>query len=149
MSTQGREPELVAFDGSPLWSSAVYAAQDGTLFVGQEADRQAAVDPSRYEPHPKRRIDEGELLLGDSLWPVRDVVRGVLQRAVNEARKLAGGAAAGQLVLTHGADWGAVRTRLLRHAAAGLARGVAVGPEPGAGGGEAGVTQAGRRAARA
>jgi len=132
MSTQARGPELVAFDGSPLLSSAVYAAPDGTLFVGQEADRQAAVDPSRYEPHPKRRIDEGELLLGDSVWPVLDVIRGVLRRAVDEARKLAGGAAVEQLVLTHPADWGAVRSRLLRQAAAGLARNVSLVPEPAA-----------------
>src|SRR5699024_11419272 len=118
MSTQGREPELVAFDGSPLLSSAVYAASDGTLFVGQEADRQAAVDPSRYEPHPKRRIDEGELLLGDSVWPVLDVIRGVLRRAVDEARKLEGGAAVEQLVLPLPADWGAVRSVLLQQVAA-------------------------------
>lgn len=132
MSTQDREPQLVAFDGSPLLSSAVYAAPDGTLFVGQEAERQAAVDPSRYEPHPKRRIDEGELLLGESVWPVLDVVHGVLQRAVSEARRLAGGTPVDLLVLTHPADWGAVRTRLLRQAAAGLARDVSLVPEPAA-----------------
>lgn len=62
-SVNGREPQVVVVDGQPLLPSAVYAAQDGTLFVGQEAERQAAVDPSRFEPTPKRRIDEGELLL--------------------------------------------------------------------------------------
>lgn len=130
MSTNHREPQVVAVDGNPLLSSAVYAAADGTLFVGQEADRQAAVDPSRYEPHPKRRIDEGELLLGATVLPVLDVVRAVLTRAVNEARRLAGGAAVDQLVLTHPADWGAVRTRLLRQAGAGLAGETALVPEP-------------------
>lgn len=126
----GREPQVVVIDGNPLMSSAVYAAADGTLFVGQEAERQAAVDPSRYEPNPKRRIDEGELLLGDTVLRVTDVVRAVLSRAVSEARRLAGGAEVDLLVLTHPADWGAVRTRLLRQAAGGLAREVTLVPEP-------------------
>ena len=54
-------------------------------------DRQAAIDPSRYEPHPKRRIDEPELLLGNAVVGVREVIRAVLTRAVAEARRVAGG----------------------------------------------------------
>ncbi|WP_410639590.1 Hsp70 family protein [Amycolatopsis sp. lyj-346] len=129
-SVNGREPQVVVIDGQPLMSSAVYAAADGTLFVGQEAERQAAVDPSRYEPNPKRRIDEGELLLGENVLRVTDVVHAVLGRAVSEARRLAGDAEVDLLVLTHPADWGAIRTRLLRQAAGGLAREVALVPEP-------------------
>jgi len=129
-SVNGRDPQVVVIDGQPLMSSAVYAAADGTLFVGQEAERQAAVDPSRYEPNPKRRIDEGELLLGENVLRVTDVVHAVLGRAVAEARRLAGDAEVDLLVLTHPADWGAIRTRLLRQAAGGLAREVALVPEP-------------------
>jgi len=130
VSVHGREPQVVGFDGQPLVPSAVFAAADGTLFVGHEAERQAAVDPSRYEPHPKRRIDEGELLLGTSVLPVQDVVRAVLTRAVDEARRVAGGAHVDLLVLTHPADWGAVRTRVLYQAARGLGREVRLVPEP-------------------
>ncbi|WP_024876301.1 type VII secretion-associated protein [Saccharomonospora piscinae] len=129
-SMNGREPQLVVLDGQPIMPSAVYAAQDGTLFVGQEAERQAAVDPSRFEPTPKRRIDEGELLLGDTVLSVVDVVHAVLRRAVSEARRLAGNAEVALLVLTHPAEWGAVRTRLLRQAAGQLAHEVALVPEP-------------------
>ncbi|WP_326568125.1 type VII secretion-associated protein [Amycolatopsis rhabdoformis] len=129
-SVNGREPQVVVIDGQPLMSSAVFAAADGTLFVGQEAERQAAVDPSRYEPNPKRRIDEGELLLGDSVLRVTDVIHAVLGRAVAEARRIAGDAEVNLLVLTHPADWGAIRTRLLRQAAGRLAREVALVPEP-------------------
>lgn len=129
-SVNDREPQVVVVDGQPLLSSAVYAAPDGTLFVGQEAERQAAVDPSRYEPHPKRRIDEGELLLGATVLPVLDVVHAVLRRAVTEARRLAAGAEVDLLVLTHPAQWGAMRTRVLRQAAGRLAREVALVPEP-------------------
>lgn len=130
VSRNGRDPQVVVVDGQPLMSSAAYAAPDGTVFVGQEAERQAAMDPSRYEPNPKRRIDEGELLLGETVLPVTDVVHAVLARAVSEARRLAGDAEVDQLVLTHPADWGAVRTRLLRQAAGGLAHAVTLVPEP-------------------
>ncbi|QGK71492.1 type VII secretion-associated protein [Allosaccharopolyspora coralli] len=130
VSRDGAEPQVVVIDGQPLVPSAVFAAADGTLFVGQEAERQAAVDPARFEPHPKRRIDDGELLLGSSVLPVVDVIRAVLQRAVGEARRYAGGAAVDLLVLTHPADWGSVRTSVLRAAAQGLGRESVLVPEP-------------------
>ncbi|MCK2236895.1 MULTISPECIES: type VII secretion-associated protein [unclassified Crossiella] len=131
VSVDGREPQLVVVDGADsVMPSAVYAAADGTLFVGHEAERQAAVDPSRYEPNPKRRIDEGELLLGSAVLPVLDVVRAVLARAVTEARRLAGGAPVDLLVLTHPADWGAIRTRVLRQAGNRLASELVLVPEP-------------------
>ncbi|SER78226.1 type VII secretion-associated protein [Actinokineospora terrae] len=130
ISFQGREPQVVVVDGQPLLSSAVYAGTDGTLFVGQEAERQAALDPSRFEPHPKRRVDEAELLLGDRVIPVVQVFRAVLGRAVAEARRVAGGVPVDQLVLTHPADWGGVRTQVLRQAAAGLGNRILLVPEP-------------------
>ncbi|MDA3625060.1 type VII secretion-associated protein [Saccharopolyspora sp. WRP15-2] len=130
VSVGGAEPQVVVIDGQPLVPSAVFAAADGTLFVGHEAERQAAVDPARFEPHPKRRIDEGELLLGSTVLKVGDVIRAVLQRAVNEARRFAGGAAVDLLVLTHPADWGSVRAAELRQAAAGLGKEIVLVPEP-------------------
>jgi molecular chaperone DnaK len=131
VAVDGREPQLVVLEGgTPVMPSAVFADGGGTLFVGQEAERQAAVDPSRYEPNPKRRIDEGQLLLGDTVLTVLDVVRAVLVRAVGEARRLVGGVQLDLLVLTHPADWGAVRTRVLRQAGQGLAAELSLVPEP-------------------
>jgi molecular chaperone DnaK len=130
VSVDGRPPQVVVVDGAPLIPSAVYVTADGTLFVGHEAERQAAMDPSRYEPHPKRRIDEPELLLGDAVLPVVGVIRAVLRRALQEARHLAGGAPADRLVLTHPADWGAARTQKLRRSAHGLAGELVLVPEP-------------------
>ncbi|WP_017976770.1 type VII secretion-associated protein [Actinopolyspora halophila] len=129
-SLDGGEPHVVVVDGQPLVSSAVFAAEDGTLFVGQEAERQAAVDPARFEPHPKRRIDEGELLLGETVLTVGEVIRAVLTRGVDEARRYAGGAGVELLVLTHPADWGVVRTDRLRRAASGMASEIVLVPEP-------------------
>lgn len=122
--------QVVMVDGAPLVPSAVYAAPDGTVFVGHEAERQAALDPSRYEPHPKRRIDEGELLLGDTVLGVADVMRAVLARVLAEARRLAGGCGIDELVLTHPASWGPARTAVLLRAARGLAGRVMLVPEP-------------------
>jgi molecular chaperone DnaK len=131
VAVDGREPQLVVLDGgTPVMPSAVFADRGGTLFVGQEAERQAAVDPSRYEPNPKRRVDEGQLLLGDTVLNVVDVIRAVLVRAVGEARRLVAGKTVDLLVLTHPADWGAVRTRLLRQAGQGLAAELSLVPEP-------------------
>lgn len=130
VSVGGAEPQVVVIDGQPLVPSAVFAAADGTLFVGHEAERQAAVDPARFEPHPKRRIDEGELLLGSAVLKVGEVIRAVLQRAVGEARRFAGGAAVDLLVLTHPADWGSVRAAELRQAATGLGKEIVLVPEP-------------------
>jgi molecular chaperone DnaK len=131
VSVDGADPQVVVVDGaSPVMSSAVFAAGDGELFVGKEAERQAAIDPARYEPHPKRRIDERELLLGSSVVEVLDVVGAVLRRAVAEARRMAGDAEVDLLVLTHPADWGAVRSRVLRQAGHDLANEVVLVPEP-------------------
>lgn len=130
MSVGGAAPQVVVVDGAPLMPSAVYAGPEGGLFVGQEAQRQAAIDPSRYEPHPKRCLDEGELLLGDQALPVVEVVRAVLARMVAEARRAAGGAPVDQLVLTHPVDWGPVRPVVLRRAADPLASEVVLLPEP-------------------
>jgi molecular chaperone DnaK (HSP70) len=121
VSLRGGQPQVVVVDGAPLMPSAVCAAPDGTVFVGQDAERQAAIDPARYEPNPKRRIDEGELLLGDTVLAVSDVVRAVLVRVLTEAGRPAGGAAVDELVLTHPAGWGTVRTGVLQRAARGLA----------------------------
>ncbi|HET8641454.1 MAG TPA: type VII secretion-associated protein [Pseudonocardiaceae bacterium] len=130
VSIDERPPQVVVVDGAPLVPSSIYVTREGTVFVGHEADRQAAVDPARYEPHPKRRVDEGELLLGDTVLPVLGAFRAVISRAVREARRLAANAPADQLVLTHPADWGAARTGKLRNAAGGLATELILVPEP-------------------
>jgi molecular chaperone DnaK len=61
---------------------------------------------------------------------VREVIRAVLTRAVQEARRFAGGAPVEQLVLTHPADWGGIRTQVLRQAANGLSERISLVPEP-------------------
>jgi hypothetical protein len=124
----GRTQPLL-FDSSPLLSSAVFA-ETGRLLVGQDAERNARLDPTRFEPNPKRRIDDGSILLGADEYPVPDVIAAVLRRVAGEATRAAGAPPAGA-VLTYPATWAAQRKAILADAAgrAGLSP-VTLVPEP-------------------
>ncbi len=78
LSAHGRPPRVVEVDGAAGLPSSVFAAEDARLVVGREAERQARLEPARYEPNPKRRVDEGALLLGDRVVPVTDAFAAVL-----------------------------------------------------------------------
>jgi actin-like ATPase involved in cell morphogenesis len=105
----------VLFDGQPVLPSAVFLDDTGTLQVGRDAQRLAQLDPARYEPNPKRRIDEDVLLLGDRELPIADVLAAPLRaiaRAVTDT--------VGHLppaVLTCPAAWGTTRRSRLQEAA--------------------------------
>src|SRR5690242_7906546 len=73
------------FDSSPLLPSAVFAGPDGRILTGGDAERSARLDPARFEPNPKRRIDELDVLLGDRAFPVAELVAAVLRRVYTEA----------------------------------------------------------------
>ncbi|GAB3978910.1 Hsp70 family protein [Plantactinospora veratri] len=105
------------FDGTPLLASAGHLTPDGTVHTGRDAVRLGGTDPQRYEPHPKRRIDDGTLLLGTDEIPVERLLTATLRRVADEART-AGVDPAGTTVLTCPADWGQPRRTLLRTAAA-------------------------------
>lgn len=130
LSAFGRGPRPIEVDGSVTMSSAVFAADDGLLVVGQDAERRARLDPSRFEPNPKRRIDEGTLDLGGAKVPVTDAFAAVLRRIGEEAERQLG-RPAGQTRISHPAGWGAGRQDVVRTAAvkAGLAD-VRLVPEP-------------------
>ncbi|WP_433209285.1 Hsp70 family protein [Dactylosporangium sp. CS-047395] len=118
------------FDGSPLLPSAVYAQTDGALLVGRDAVHAARVDPARFEGSPKRRIDDGTVLLGDRELSVPSLIGAVLGHVNQEAVRVAGGPVA-ELTLTHPAAWGVSRRLALIEGAklAGLPQ-PALMPEP-------------------
>jgi hypothetical protein len=125
----GRVQPLL-FESNPLLPSAVFADDSGRLLVGRDAERSSRVDPARFEPNPKRRVDEGTVLLGGREFRTVDLVAAVLRRVYDEAVRVAGGPPAAS-VLTHPADWAATRMQVLTEAArqAGLG-GVTLVPEP-------------------
>jgi actin-like ATPase involved in cell morphogenesis len=105
------------FDDSPLLPSAVYADVDGRLLTGRDAVRSARFDPGRFEANPKRRIDDGEVLLGDRVLAVEELIAATLGRVADEAARIAGGRPH-RLTLTHPATWGELRRETLVRAAA-------------------------------
>ena len=110
------------FDGSPLLPSAVYAEPaetpgvPGGLLVGRDAVHAARMEPARFEGTPKRRIDDGTVLLGDAEYPVTALITAVLARVAEEATRVIGGPPA-EVVLSHPAAWGISRRMTLLEAA--------------------------------
>jgi hypothetical protein len=127
LRVDGGAPRLLSVDGWPVLPSAVWLSPEGVLVVGRDAERPARLDPARFEPNPKRRVDEGEVLLGDTVVPVVDLVAAVLRRVLADAHP-----PLHRVVLTHPAGWGAVRTATLLEAVrrAGYAGPVELLPEP-------------------
>jgi actin-like ATPase involved in cell morphogenesis len=108
---------VLSIDGSAWVPSAIYVDDDGTLSVGRDAERKARLAPERFEPNPKRRVDDGEILLGVRVVPVVDAIAAVLRRVGEEARRQLNGRAPDEIHLTHPAQWGASRQNILLAAA--------------------------------
>lgn len=111
----GRTRPLL-FDGLPIMPSGIFLDSSGRLHVGRDAQRLAQSEPARYEPNPKRRIDETVVLLGDREVPVVDLLATVL-RAVSAAAVEAVGFLP-PAVLTYPVSWGARRRQVLAAAVA-------------------------------
>lgn len=132
LAAHGRPPRVVEVDGSATMPSAVYCEEDGTLVVGRDAERRARLDPARFEPNPKRRVDDGVLLLGDNVVPVTDALAAVLRRVLDETNRQLGGESLDEVRLTHPAQWGLTRRNVLLSAArlSGAKGEVVLVPEP-------------------
>ena len=132
LSAHGRAPRVVEVDGSATMPSAVFAGEDGTLMIGRDAERRARLDPTRFEPNPKRRVDEQTLLLGDDIVPVNEALAAILRRVLEETSRQLGGEQPDEVRLTHPAQWGPVRRNVLLSAGrlAGMGKAVALVPEP-------------------
>ena len=120
----------VLFDGLPLLPSAVFAGDDGRLLVGRDAVHLARTSPDRFEPAPKRCINDGSVLLGDRDYPVVELVAAVLSRVLDEAQRAMNGPVR-DAIITHPAAWAGHRQEVLVAAAtrAGLSD-VTLMPEP-------------------
>jgi len=132
LSAHGMPPRVVEVDGSATMPSAVFAAEDGTLLVGRDAERRARLDPTRFEPNPKRRVDEQTLLLGNDIVPVNEALAAVLRRVLDETTRQLGGDPPDEVRLSHPAQWGPVRRNVLLSAArlAGIRGTIHLVPEP-------------------
>ncbi len=112
LASADREPRPILFEGSPLLPSAVCVDPTGRLLVGKDALHMALSMPAGFEPFPKRRIDDGTVLLGDRDVPVPDLIAAVLDHVRAEAKRVAP-APITATTLTCPAAWGPQRRELL------------------------------------
>ncbi|GAA2365405.1 Hsp70 family protein [Dactylosporangium salmoneum] len=105
----------VLFDGAPLMPSNVFLQDNGQLAVGRDAARLAQLDPGRYEPNPKRRIDEPSVLLGSAEVPTVHMLAAVLRAVAVGVAEIT--RFAPPVVLTYPASWGQTRRKMLHDAA--------------------------------
>ncbi|MFU8873574.1 Hsp70 family protein [Micromonospora sp. SL4-19] len=112
----GRTRPLLV-DGQPILPSGVYADAEGRLHVGRDAQRLAQADPDRYEPNPKRRVDEPVVALGDRRHSPAELLAAVLHE-IGEAAVGAVGFLP-PAVVTCPATWDAGRRQVLADALAG------------------------------
>ncbi|MDG6100935.1 Hsp70 family protein [Dactylosporangium aurantiacum] len=110
----GRTRPLLV-DGAPIMPSGVFVDEHGRLHVGRDAARLAGLDPSRFEPNPKRRIDEPTVLLGDREIATVDLLAAILAAVARAAVEAVGFLPAA--VLTYPAAWGTRRRDVLATAA--------------------------------
>ncbi|GAB3999707.1 hypothetical protein GCM10029992_29260 [Glycomyces albus] len=103
---------------------------EGGPVVGTDAVHSGRRKPERYEPNPKRRIDDGQILLGDRELPVTSVIAAVLSRVARECEQTLGGGL-GPVTVTVPAAWGPTRRHVIADAAGAAGFGkVDLVPEP-------------------
>ncbi|MFG1890363.1 Hsp70 family protein [Micromonospora sp. NPDC049051] len=103
-------------DGQPIIPSGVYADADGLLHAGRDAQRLARTDPGRYEPNPKRRVDEPTVLLGDRRYRPAELLAATLHAVARAAVEAVGFLP--PAVLTCPATWDDARRQVLADALA-------------------------------
>jgi molecular chaperone DnaK len=96
--------------------TVVYFATDGTVLVGDAADRQATADPANAARGFARRIgDEVPLMVGGEICAAETLAAVLIKWVVDEV-STAEGMAPEHIVVTHPAGWGGYRRRMLHRA---------------------------------
>ncbi len=97
--------------------SMLYLHTDGTMLVGEAAERRGDADPARLARECKRRIgDPVPIMLGGTPFSAHALTARLLQQVVAMVTRTQG-AAPDRIVLTHPANWGPYKCELLRQAA--------------------------------
>ena len=113
-SDQPPKAEVVALSGRmPSVSSVLFLAPDGSVVVGEAAERRALIDPDRVVREFKRRIgDDTPLLVGGRPYAAHDLAAMVVRWVVDRVTEREGGPP-DQIAVTHPAAWGPYKKGLL------------------------------------
>ena len=111
------EPEVVTLGTrSATVASVLYLAEDGSVLVGEAAERRALTDPDRVVREFKRRIgDETPLVVGGKPYLAHDLAARLVRWVVDRVAEREGGPAT-RVAVTHPASWGQHKKQLLEGA---------------------------------
>jgi molecular chaperone DnaK len=100
----------------PSVSSVLFLAADGSVVVGEAAERRALTDPDRVVREFKRRIgDDTPLLVGGQPYAAHDLAAMMVRWVVDRVTEREG-AAPDRIAITHPAGWGPYKKDLLSRA---------------------------------
>jgi len=117
-------------DRSSSVPSVLYAGADGSVLVGEGAERRALTDPARVVREFKRRIgDPTPIVVAGVPWSPQELSARVVRWVVDRVREREGGPAA-RIAVTHPASWGPLKKELLGGALAGQGMQVSFLTEP-------------------
>jgi actin-like ATPase involved in cell morphogenesis len=125
------EPEVVTLGTrTATVPSVLFVAPDGSVIVGEAAERRAVTDPDRVVREFKRRIgDPTPVVVAGSAWAPEELSARIVRWVVDQVAQREGGAAAG-IAVTHPASWGRHKKELLAAALAGQGLSVTFLAEP-------------------
>ena len=108
------DPEVVTLGTrSATVASVLYLGADGSVLVGEAAERRALTDPDRVVREFKRRIgDDTPLIIGDTPHQAHDLAARMISWVVERVAEREGGPAT-RIAITHPASWGTHRKELL------------------------------------
>ena len=103
--------------GSDTMPSAILRTANGWL-TGDAALRSAVLDPTSFEPSPKRRLADGQVLIGSEFVSAVELVAEVLKAVIEKVRRLTT-VPITTVILTHPDRWGTATIHQLKTAALG------------------------------
>ena len=113
------EPEVITLGSrGATVPSVVFVGQDGSIVVGEAAERRALTDPDRVVREFKRRIgDPTPVVVANRPWAPQDLSAWLVRWVVDRVAEREGGPAE-RIAVTHPAAWGQHKKELLSNALA-------------------------------
>ncbi|MFD1518123.1 Hsp70 family protein [Pseudonocardia yunnanensis] len=113
------EPEVVTLGTrSAIVPSVMFVAPDGSVVVGEAAERRALTDPARVVREFKRRIgDPTPIVVAGQAWAPEELAARLVRWVVDRVAEREGGPA-DRIAVTHPASWGAHKLDLFTAALA-------------------------------